>query len=206
MGVEFTTRCKVNLFIEGLDPTYEFAINRMQQHMMTWKKDDPTPPDDLQIPVLACTVEKIMMEVTGSPTVRAFTRQSLAKNPPTQERSEHKQQRTRQYVDIQCSFCNAYGHKKYNCENMAIWLLLNDTSKHLDEKQKSKLIDQYTKSMSEKCNRCLKRLKGKVRQLYTTSQMEEAGTIWSQCLTSESVIKSDDSDGDNTTSWQPTII
>ncbi len=67
MGVHFNTCRKVHLFIKGLDPTYDIAIHRMQQQMMIWKKDDPVPPDDLQILVLSRTVEKITMETTDTP-------------------------------------------------------------------------------------------------------------------------------------------
>jgi len=136
MGVEFNTRRKVNLFIEGLDSTYDFAINRLQQHMMTWRRDDPNPPDALQIPALARTVEKIMQESGNQPTVRAMNKQTT---PRPNYQKDHKPPTTpqRPYVDIQCKFCGRHSHKKSTCDKMAIWCLMQDAHKQIDEKFKA---------------------------------------------------------------------
>ncbi len=168
MGVDFTTRRKVNLFIEGLEPSYEVAINRLQQHMMTWKKDDPEPPDALKIPVLARTVEKIMQESVHQPVVRAIHHCSY---PPKDHKlgstrdpdTKHLALPNRQYQDVQCKFCGQYGHKKHTCDKMAVWIRLQEASKQLDEKLKAQLLKNHTEMMQNYRTRRFQRLKSTVR-------------------------------------------
>jgi hypothetical protein len=177
MGVEFNTRRKVNLFIEGLDTTYDFAINRLQQHMMTWRHDDPNPPDALQIPALARTVEKIMQETGNQPTVRAMNKQTT---PRPNYQKDHKPSTTpqRPYVDIQCKFCGRHGHKKSTCDKMAIWCLMQDAHKQIDEKFKARLIAQYMDNLKNRRSRRMNRIKTTVRQLYSEGQCEQAENLW----------------------------
>jgi hypothetical protein len=72
--------------------------------MMTWWRDDPNPPDALQIPALARTLEKIMQESGNQATVRAMNKQTT---PRPNYQKDHKPPTTPQqpYVDIQCKFC-----------------------------------------------------------------------------------------------------
>jgi hypothetical protein len=195
MGVDFTTRRKVNLFIEGLDPTYQIAINRLKQHMMTWRQNDPTPPDDLQIPVLARTVERIMQDSTDTAVIRALHRNqthpynnSYTKDQkdhpysPKPKDHRHSQSTPRAFVDIKCSYCKRHGHKKINCDKMAQHLILQDNVKSIDEKQKAQLITQYLTTMAERRTRRMARIKHTVRQLYSEGQAEQADTLLEQCM------------------------
>jgi hypothetical protein len=204
MGVEYTTRRKVNIFIEGLDSTYEPAIQRIRQHMMTWRKGETEPPDDLQIPVLAQTVERIMLEVSGAPIIRAITKRtdkstrnnsSTVHNTPRQHTALK-----RQYIDVQCTYCKSYGHRKVNCDKMALWLLLQDVSTQVEDKHKTRLVENYIKHNIEKRTRNLARLKGTVRQLYTDGLTDQADALWDKCMTATMEPNSSDDDENASTS------
>jgi hypothetical protein len=164
--------------------------------MRTWKKEEYEPPDDLRITSLASTVEKIMQEEEGIPVVRvANHQQGIQKQriKPTKPSKEG----TRPYVDIQCSFCKTYGHKKLNCDKMSLWLTLQDNSHQIDEKMRSKLLDNYAKVTSERRHRQLQKLKGTVRQLYTEGDMDQADALWDQCIGNT---MAEDTDDDASTS------
>ncbi len=85
-----------------------------------------------------------------------------------------------------------YTVKLVNCDKMAVWLLIQETSTQLNEKTKSKLIDNYLKSATEGCNECLQHLKGTVQQLYIEGRLAQVDATWDQCMTYNMVNNSDD--------------
>jgi hypothetical protein len=129
-----------------------------------------------------------MQEDTGIPTVRVTMRQhhSPRTTPRTPRPQGDTKSVTRQYVDIQCNFCKAFGHKKIQCERMAQWLILQETSKQIDDKTRTKLLDNHAKLMTDRRYKQLQKVKGVVRQLYTEGHSEEADALWDHCLSNAS--------------------
>lgn len=199
-GRQFTPRSQVHMFLDGLDASYAPAIRHIRQDMRAWKKSEHTPPDDLIITALATTVDRIMREEDNIPTIRALSSTTKRLATYTPKNIKPMSQTNRQYIDIQCNWCKAYGHKKMSCDKMAAWLLLHEHSTQLDEKTKTKLIDNYLKSVSERRNKRLQRLKGTVRQLYADGHIDQADAMWDQCMSC--TITQDSDDDESTTSQE----
>lgn len=137
-----------------------------------------------------------MQEDAGIPTVRVATRPQAAlrsRNLNTKLKTH-----TRQYIDIQCDFCKMYGHKKVQCDKMATWLHLHKASQQLDEKLKTRILENYGKTTTDRRSRRLQKIKGTVRQLYTEGQTEQAEALWDKCMCPSS--SAENSDDDRSTS------
>jgi hypothetical protein len=50
---------------------------------------------------------------------------------------------TRQYVDVKCPLCQTFGHRQPNCDRMAMWLILKEGAKLVDDKLHAKLLANY---------------------------------------------------------------
>lgn len=154
-------------------------MTRQLSYTMITPYNNKTPPDNLQIPVLARMVERMMADSTGKPTIRATIRK-----PPQHKPRQHTKQHAandsqdRQYIDIQCALCQRYGYQKIDCDKMAIWLILQENRKLLDDKLKQKLLDNYSKIIATRQTQKLQCIKGTVHQLYTDGHMEQADTLW----------------------------
>ncbi len=192
----FTTRRQINIFIEGLDPSYTPAIQELRRQMRTWKKHDPEPPDDLKLQSIASTVERIMQEDVCTPIIRTTIRPQPSSRLKSRTTKPSVTDNTRPYIDIQCSYCKMYGHKKASCDKMSLWLTLRDTSQHIDDKTKTRLIETYTKHNMDKRTKRLQRLKGTVRQLYSEGALDQADELWDQLVPSHHT--DDESDHENT--------
>lgn len=194
-GRQFTPRMQVNMFIDGMDPTYAPAIRQIRQQMRSWKKGDLVPPDDLVITELPRTVERIMNEEEelDKPIIRA-TMAGILQRPIPQRKIKGHPPRSygRQQPDVQCSFCKLFGHKRSQCAKMATHLLLQDATSTIDEKFKTKIIDNYMKQLQEKKQRRILNMKGTVRQLYTEGNFEEAEALWDTYMDQMANISSDD--------------
>jgi hypothetical protein len=81
---------------------------------------------------------------------------------------------------------------------MALWLLIQEASKHMEDKLKAKLMDNYPELMMDCHTKQLQRLKGTVRQLYTDGQFEQADAMWDMCM--ESNVQIEDADDCSTSS------
>jgi hypothetical protein len=127
-------------------------------------------------------VEQIMQEQSNFPTIRALCQdkrqisQPKLARPPTPYKPS-----TRPFINIQCSYCNAYGHKCTNCDKMAQYILLIEAHKQLDDKTKTRILENYNKTTNDRRARCIQRVKGTVRALYTEGYKEEADALWDQC-------------------------
>ncbi len=179
--VYFTPRRQINIFLEGLDSSYATAISQIRQQLRTWRDDETKPPPDLCITSLARTIECIMQEESNIPTIRVAARHRPI-SPPKNKHPKAITDTTRQYVDIQCTFCKSYGHKKFNCDKMSQFLILQEMVPQVDEKMKTKLMNNYHKLMQARRANRLTRIKGTVRQLYTDGQSETADALWDTCM------------------------
>ena len=78
---------------------------------------------------------------------------------------------------MKCPLCQTYGHHKYNCDRMAIWLHLKEGSKLVDDKLRNKLHTAYAE-LDNKCrSRKLTKIKGTVRKLYQNGQFAEGDDL-----------------------------
>jgi len=179
--VFYSPRRQVNIFLEGLDQSYAPAILQIRQLLRAWK-DDEDPPEDLRLTSLPRTVERIMQEHHNYPTIRALRHDSHPGGTQKPSRLPPWQlTRTRPFVNIQCSYCNAFGHKRIHCDRMAQFILLTEALKSLDEKTKKNILDNYATTVNERRTRRIQRVKGTVRALYTEGYDAEADALWDQC-------------------------
>lgn len=184
-GLHYNERRKVNIFLDGLDTSYAAAISQIKQQMRSlWRDDDSNPPSNLSITSLACTVEQIMNDDASTPAVVRAMKFSRPRTTPREPpKDANKDQPTRRaYVDIQCTFCLAYGHPYMNCDKMAQYLILQQASQKMSEKTKAKLIHNYNASVQEKRTRRTRRVRSTIRQLYADGHSQEAEDLWNQCL------------------------
>jgi hypothetical protein len=139
-GRHYTAREKVNLFIRGLDPiTYNSAITRIRQQMDSWQPNDQEGPDLLKLPKLPNLVEKYTEDAGSTAVIHRFERRpndTKHKEKPVGKRLDDPDRR--EYVDILCPLCQTHGHPKQHCDRMALWLLLKDASKNVDDKLRNK--------------------------------------------------------------------
>lgn len=61
-------------------------------------------------------------------------------------------------------------------------LKLQEMVPQVDDKMKNKLMDNYNKLIQERRNKCLTRVKGTVRQLYTEGFSDDADALWESCM------------------------
>jgi hypothetical protein len=89
-----------------------------------------------------------------------------------------KKESTREYINVKCACCGAYGHKKISCDKMCQWLLLKTAAATLDESTQKKMLDNYAKVTKEhhECQR--QQTQGRIRQLYHEGHLAEADTLW----------------------------
>jgi len=180
-NVQFNPRRQVHIFLEGLDQSYAPAILQIRQVLRTWREDEP-PPEDLKLTSLPRTVEYIMQEQTTFPTVRALRHDTRTTPPPkTGKLPNIPKPAPRPFVNIQCSYCKAFGHKRVNCNRMAQFILLMEAYKLLDDKSKRAILENYSISVNERRARRIQRVKGTVQALYTKGYDEEADALWDQC-------------------------
>jgi hypothetical protein len=76
-------------------------------------------------------------------------------------------------VDNKCPLCQTYGHHKYNCNQMALWLHLKEGSKLVDDKLRLKIHANYADIDAKRRSKKLGKIRGTVRQLYETGKFEE---------------------------------
>jgi hypothetical protein len=75
-----------------------------------------------------------------------------------------------------------FGHLKYNCDKMAIYLNLRDNENKVDEKLKAKLQANFSANEDQRCIKKMAKLRGTVRQLYTIGQFEAGDQLWNSLL------------------------
>ncbi len=148
--VHFTPRRQVNIFLEGLDSSYATAISQIRQQLRTWREDEANPPSNLCITALARTVERIMQEETNIPIVRALTNHKQNTPKPKPTKSGLAMENSRPYIDIQCSHCQAYGHKAINCDKMTLFMLLQQAAHTINDKTKVKMLENYAKLIQDR--------------------------------------------------------
>jgi len=193
-NVVFNPRRQVNIFLEGLDKSYAPAILQIKQLLRAWREDDP-PPEDLRLHSLPRTVENIMQEQDNIATIRALSHPS--KQTPRPGGTPRQSKTPRPFVDIQCSYCKGWGHKRINCDKMAQYVLMQEAYKTLDDKKKAALLEAYIKTQTERKTRRIQRIKGTIRQLYTDGMSAEADALWDQCHFIDEAAENESTDSDS---------
>ena len=190
-GRNYKPREQLNIFLRGLDSSYVSAINRIRRNMDTWDPNDSDVPAILDLSSLPNTIEKYMEE-DGAPVIRTL-RNTRSRG---ERRDLHRGQRpsgtngnqgalkadSRKYIDVKCDLCNMYGHIKYDCDKMAVYLSLKDNEKKVDEKLKAKIQANFSKNEEQRRTKKVTKLRGTVRQLYTTGQFEAGDQLWNDLL------------------------
>jgi hypothetical protein len=192
----------VQIFLAGLDNTFEPAIQYIRMLLRTWNEDDPSPPDELWISALANTLERVMAEENeGGTHIRSATGRVQHNN--YQAKLPYKKQpvpmAVQNYVNKQCTFCKRYGHIKINCDKMAQFSLFKEASQNMDDTLWKKIIQNYIKTLDQKRAKCLERFNGTIKQLYTTGDDEQARELIQHCLGTTEDTSSDDDDNDGDT-------
>jgi hypothetical protein len=180
LGRAYTPREQVNKFINGLDPTYQVAISKLKGRMITWSQNDPCIPEGLELDNLPILVDEYMEEENGVPVIHRFEHKkgnNRAYREPTADKSRDKKTETdeghRKYVDTQCQLCQSYGHLKYQCDRMALYLNLQEGVKLLDDKLKMKIQSNYADLDAKRRTRKVAKLRGTVRQLFQAGEYQE---------------------------------
>jgi hypothetical protein len=185
-GRHYSPREQLNYFIRGLDSTYNAAIKRIRSQMDGWKASNPNVPDNLVLANLPNLVEKYLEEDETEGTqaiVRRFGKSNNARSQNSDDSAQTSDLNVRQYVDTKCPLCQTYGHHKYNCDRMAIWLHLKEGAKLVDDKLKTKLHIAYAELDNKRRSRKLNKLKGTVRQLYQNGQFAEGENLLNNAMT-----------------------
>jgi len=210
-GRIYKPRQKVNIFIKGLDPTYEVAISKVRSHMENWQVNDPIVPDNLQFDNLPNKIEKYMeesggkpvihrfnsnqyMEETGEPIINRFERRNDArKEKGAKTDNTGTTGDDRKYVDTQCPLCQTYGHLKHQCDRMALYYHLQDATKVVDEKLKGKILANFAAVDAKRRARRVAKLKGTVRQLYQAGKYQAGDQLMDTYLANYAVLSDSDS-------------
>jgi hypothetical protein len=184
-NVHYTARCKVNIFLEGLDSSFASAIRQIRQQLRSWPEGDTQLPPDLNLNALPRLVEIIMQEEEhNTPIIRTMQKSAKPQHNNILGRTKpYMDTNTRTYVDIQCLNCKAFGHKYTNCDKTAQYILITEAVKDLSEKSKAKILENYTKQTTDRRAHRLRKVKGTMRQLYSEGHTQEADALLDQCMT-----------------------
>jgi hypothetical protein len=172
-GRHYKPREQVNHFLHGLDKSYYPAIKRIRSQMDNWNSSDPNVPDNLILATLPNQVEKYMEEDDKQAIVRRLGRNNSHHTKDDADKTSKAEAANRPYVDTQCPLCQTYGHHKQDCDRMAIWLILKDGAKLVDDKLRAKLLSNYAALNAKRRSKKLNKIRGMVRQLYQNGQFKE---------------------------------
>ena len=128
-----------------------------------------------------------IMSKPNSPLVKQRSELPRIPQPPAT-----KDIGTRTYVDIQCINCGLYGRKHINCDKMAQFILLQKATSKVNDKIKSKILENYNKVTQKRRERHIKCMKGTMRQLFSDGYTQEAYELLDQYM--QHHLEDDDSD------------
>jgi hypothetical protein len=131
-----------------------------------------------------------MEKAGGTPVIHRFQHK---KDGVDRDHRDHKEDRfrdrntetadnTRKYIDTQCPLCKSYGHPKYQCDRMALYLHLQDGAKLLDDKLKMKIQANYADVDAKRRSRKMAKLRGTVRQLFQAGDYQEGEKLIEKVL------------------------
>jgi hypothetical protein len=86
------------------------------------------------------------------------------------------------YLDVKCPLCLTFGHPKQHCDHMAIWLILKENSKLVDDKFRQKLLANYAAVDAKRQTKKINKIKGTVRLLYQNGQITEGEQLLDRTL------------------------
>lgn len=116
---------------------------------------------------------------SGIPVVRAISKQPA---PPAQTTFKPQLNpeitNPRTYVD---SLCQSYGHKAICCDKVAQFLIIQESTKKINDKLKAKILENYQKLVQDFCSWFLYKVKTAVQQLCTEELSQAADEIRDQC-------------------------
>ncbi len=133
--------------------------------MDAWQPFDMNIPEPLRLPVLPNSIERFMMEETGTtPHIRHLKdrRHGDGRNRPSRDNKDVNNE------DKICSFCGTHGHIATECGFMAKLLTATEALTKVDSKSKVKLQEAYKQAQLKKRSRRLKRHAGAVRKMLDT--------------------------------------
>ena len=147
-GRKYTPREQLNRFLCGLDASYAPAITRIRHQLDNWNAKDNSVPENLQLANLPVVVEQYMEDQgdDAGAIIRRISKGSTRSKPDRNNNDDKNptgDATVRPYVDVKCPLCQSFGHHKYNCDRMALWLHLKEGSKLVDDKLRVKLHTNY---------------------------------------------------------------
>ena len=189
-GRTYTAREQIKKFLKGLDSSYTAGVTKVRSLMESWKATDTQVPDALQLAKLPKLIQKTMEDDDNGPVIRTIRDQPTGGQKGFPRRSDdrgngdkeslHKD--THKYVDVRCPLCLMFGHSKYDCDKMTIYLALKANETKLDEKLKSKIQSNFAANEDKRRLKKVNKLRGTVRQLYTAGQYEAGDQLWNDLL------------------------
>jgi len=131
-----------------LDASYAPAITRIRHQLDNWNAKDNSVPENLQLANLPVVVEQYMEDQgdDAGAIIRRISKGSTRSKPDRNNNDDKNpigDATVRPYVDVKCPLCQSFGHHKYNCDRMALWLHLKEGSKLVDDKLRVKLHTNY---------------------------------------------------------------
>ncbi len=176
-GWTYKPREQLNRFLNGLDATYGPAITRVRNQLDNWNKKDQSIPENLQLANLPNLVEGYMEDQGDGAVVRRFIKGNNSKKQDTDDRpSPAVDASVRPYVDVKCPLCQSFGHHKYNCDRMALWLYLKEGSKLVDDKLKLKIHDNYANVDAKRRSKSLEKSVGPYDNYIKTGNLKPVST------------------------------
>jgi hypothetical protein len=181
-GRVYHPREQLNRFLSGLDATYAPAIARIRNQLDNWNGSDNSVPENLQLANLPVLVDQYMEDQDdgAAAVVRYVSKghhRSKIDKSDKGDATKPTDAIARPYVDVKCPLCQSFGHHKYNCDRMALWLNLKEGSESVDDKLRIKIHANYADVDAKRRAKKLGKLKGTVRQLYQRGQFEEGETL-----------------------------
>jgi hypothetical protein len=168
----YSPREQVNHFIRELSSTFNPAVSRIRRLLDAWNPFDTTVPEVLKITSLPNTIERYMMEETGTslPQIRRMRDGKFAKWLPAKLQTDNPKQ---DIVDKYCNFCGQHGHISTNCDFMAKLLIANESLAKVDTKSKKELQDNYKNEQRKRREKRLKKQTNIIRKLLDTGGSRE---------------------------------
>jgi len=160
---------QVNKFINELSSSFAPAVSRIRRLLDAWNPFNLTTPEVLRITTLPNTIERFMVEETGSstPHIRqmADKRGKQYKNQDNRRRDQGKERK--------CFYCGMDNHQTLNCDALEKQLIAVDNNLgKVDAKAKQALQLALKEQQRKRSERNQRRKGNVIRQILDTEGVE----------------------------------
>lgn len=170
----YSPREQVNLFIRELSNTFAPAVSRIRRLLDSWNPFNTTVPELLKITSLPNTIERFLMEETGTslPTIRRAHDKHHQPKRGLITSGNHADNK-RITVDKYCHFCGVHGHLSTSCDFMAKLIIANESLKKVDPNIKKDLQESFRKEQRRKRDKKLQKKTNMIRKLLDSGGSRE---------------------------------